>query len=165
MAVRVIGSRTVPMLDVDVGRAAAEEKIFSAIAVENQVMLRGIVRGLKMRATTAAEAATSPGTARSPRRSASRCAITAVKPDTWRATATTPTSRSATPAADSDTSRRAAKKSSATGVERSVTWLFSAARPAKSTATTAANQATWRRSAPSRPPLNPAASFAPPFSD
>lgn len=66
-------------------------------------------------AITAAEAATSPRTARSPSGSGSSAATTAASPATWPATATTPTSRSATPAASSGTSRKTAPKSSATG--------------------------------------------------
>ncbi len=127
-----------------------------------------------------AEADTSPGTARSPRKSASRSATTVAKPVIWPATASTLTSRSATPAAASDTSRRAARRSSATGearssrlpmptirgwpvllllsgAERSDTSPYSAARPARSTATTAASPATWPKSAPSRPALSPGA--------
>lgn len=58
-----------------------------------------------------------PETVKSPKRKESSVAITAAKPVTWPAIVTTPTSRSATPAAASDTSRRAARKSSATGEE------------------------------------------------
>ncbi|KAI1890411.1 hypothetical protein AGOR_G00153440 [Albula goreensis] len=140
---------------VGVARVADEEKIFSVIAVENQATLPETVNGLRMHATTVAGAVTSPGTARSPRRRGSSAATTAARPATWRATATTPTSRSATPAGGSATSRKAVKKSSATGVVRSVTLPYSAARPAKSTATTAASLAIWRKNAPSRQQLNP----------
>lgn len=66
-------------------------------------------------ATTAAGAVTSPETARSPRRSGSRCATTVARLATWRVTATMPTSRSATPVGALDTSRKAVKRSSATG--------------------------------------------------
>lgn len=66
-------------------------------------------------AITVAEEVTSPGTARSRRRSESNCATTAGRLDTWRGIATTPTSRSATPAVASDTFRSAVKRSNATG--------------------------------------------------
>jgi len=153
-AVLATGSRTVPTPDGDEARAVAEVKISSAIAAESQVMLPGTVKGLRMRATTVAGEATSPGSARSPRRRGSRCATPAARRDTWLATATTPMSRSAIPVEASVTFRKAVKKSSATGVERSVMLLCTAARPVKSTATTAENLVTWQKSAPSRPQLN-----------
>ncbi|KAG7478108.1 hypothetical protein MATL_G00076870 [Megalops atlanticus] len=143
------------MPDVGVARAVDEEKIFSAIAVENQATLPGTANGLRMHATIVAGVVTSPGTARSPRRRGSNAATTVARRATWHVTATTPTSRSATLVEDSVTSRKAVKKSSATGVARSVTLLYSAARRAKSTAITAASLGTWRKNAPLRPQLKP----------
>lgn len=66
-------------------------------------------------ATTAEGVATSPGTARSRRRRGSRFVTTVAKLAMWPETVTTPTSRSATPAVDSGTYRKVARKSSATG--------------------------------------------------
>lgn len=62
-----------------------------------------------------AEEVTSPETARSRRRSENSCATTVGRLDTWHGTATTPTSRSATPVVASDTSRSAVRRSNATG--------------------------------------------------
>lgn len=64
---------------------------------------------------TVAEEVTSPETARNPRRRESSFATTVGRPDTWPGTATTPTSKSATPVVASDTFRNAARRSSATG--------------------------------------------------
>lgn len=58
---------------------------------------------------------TSPEIARSPRRSVSSAATTVARRATWRATVTMPTSRSAIPVGALVTSRKAVKKSSATG--------------------------------------------------
>lgn len=153
------------MLGVDVARAAAGERIFSAIAAGNQDTLQEIVRGLRMHATTVAGVATSQGIARNPRRRGSKSATTVARPATWPVIVTMPMSRSVTHVEALDTFRKAARKSSATGAVRSVMLPCSAARRARSTATTAENLATWRKSAPSRPPLNPVSLFAPPFSD
>lgn len=65
--------------------------------------------------------ATSPGIARSPRRRGSKFATTVARPATWPVTVTMPTSRSATPAAASDTFRKAVRKSSATGTFKGLT--------------------------------------------
>lgn len=144
-------------------KVAEEEKIFSVTAVESLAMLLETVKELRMPATTVAGEATSPETARSPKRRGSRCATTVARPAMWPATVTTPMSRSVTLVEDLDTFRKAVKKSSATGVARSAMLLCSAVRRAKSTATTAANPVTWQKNAPSRPLLNPISLVAPPF--
>ena len=59
--------------------------------------------------------ATSPETARSLKRRGSRCVTTVARPAMWPGTVTMPTSRSATLVGALDTSRKAVKKSSATG--------------------------------------------------
>lgn len=153
-AVLVTGSRTVLMLDGDEARDAVEVKISSAIAVENRVTLPGTVKGLRMPATTAAVEATFPESARSRRRRGSRCATLAARRAMWLVTVTMPTSRSAIPVEVLATFKKAVKKSSATGVVRSVMLPCTAARPARSTATTVASPVTWQKSAPSRPQLN-----------
>lgn len=151
------------MLDEDVAKVAEGEKISSVIAVESLATLLETVKEQRMPAITAAGEATSPETARSPKRRGSRCATTVARLAMWLVTATTPMSRSATPVGGLDTFRKAVKKSSATGVVRSATLPCSAVRQAKSTATIAANLVTWRKNAPSRPLLNPVSLVAPPF--
>lgn len=58
----------------------------------------------------------------------SSAAITAVKPDTWPGTVTMQTSRSVTPAVDSDTSRNCVTKSSATGTSSLLSTLLQTLR-------------------------------------
>lgn len=115
--------------------AGAEEGvrgwICSATDAENKATLPRTVNRLRMRATTATGVVTFPGTARSRGRRGSSAATTAARPDMWPGTVNTPTSRSATPVVDLDTSRSSVTKSSVTGVVRSAMLLCNAARQAR----------------------------------
>lgn len=151
MAGRATGSKTVPMLGEGGAKDEVEGKICSVIAVENQDMSPGTVRELKMPVITVEAQVIFPGTVRSPKRRGSRFATPVEKGAMLRGTVTTPTSRSATPVEASDTSRRDARRSNVTGVEKLDTWRFTAAKRLKSTATTVGSRVTWPRSVPSRP--------------
>lgn len=150
MAGRVTGSRTVPTPGEGGAKEEVEGKICSVIAVENQDMSPGTVRELKMPVITAGAQVIFPGTVRNLKRRGSRFATPVGKGGTWHGTVTTPTSRSATPVEASDTSRRDARRSNVTGVERLDTWRFTAAKRLRSTATTVGSRVTWPRSVPSR---------------
>jgi len=150
VAGRVTGSKTVLTLAEGGAKDEVEEKICSVIAVENQDMSPGTVRELKMPVITVVAQVIFPGTVRSLKRRGSRFATPAGKVVMWHGTVTTPTSKSATPVEASDTSRRDARRSNVTGVERLDTWRFTAAKRPRSTATTVGSRVTWPRSVPSK---------------
>jgi len=108
------------------------------------------VSELRMPVITVVGQVTFQGTVRSLKRKGSRSATPVAKEATWHGTVTTLTSRNATPVEASDTSRRDARRSNVTAVERLDTWRFTAAKPLRSTATTVGSRVTWPRSAPSK---------------